>query len=501
MAVNSVLEGITEYFLKCPLLKDGVFRVDALGPDPVEYTIETGIFDPVIQRYVDGSSERQYQFQFGSREFYSMDRVQNIENSTFYEEFADWVEENSMAGKFNELAVVECFRNKRSRKDFQRLLCKTGKITKREIVEDQLNKDFKRTLEAESEVAKMLTQRIINRDLQLKPIRQFQRIDGLTQKLRDICQESPEQQVFEYIGVYALKPLFRAKILPIQYGSIPNKGGVAGKRKIERLLRKKFHGKVVALKGDVTKAYPSVTVPIVMEMLRRDIGKNKVLLWFLGALMSNYPGNHLCIGGYLPAWLFNYVMSYVLRYIYEQAQIRRGKRNRLVYAIVCYADDFTIYGDVSKLKKAMKKATIWAHDKFGLKIKDIWQFYQVASFDEERENLEERRKGSKKRTPGVDMMGYVVRRRYTIIRGRVFRRIRRQVLRAWEDFKAKGFIPWWRACRIAAYKGWIKHSNSLKFRMEYCFDKLFKMCSYSASKHGKEVENEKRILLITALSS
>ncbi|MFR2881282.1 MAG: Reverse transcriptase (RNA-dependent DNA polymerase) [Lachnospiraceae bacterium] len=403
--------------------------------------------------------------------------------------------------KFNELAVVECFRNKRSRKDFQRLLCKTGKITKREIVEDQLNKDFKRTLEAESEVAKMLTQRIINRDLQLKPIRQFQRIDGLTQKLRDICQESPEQQVFEYIGVYALKPLFRAKILPIQYGSIPNKGGVAGKRKIERLLRKKFHGKVVALKGDVTKAYPSVTVPIVMEMLRRDIGKNKVLLWFLGALMSNYPGNHLCIGGYLPAWLFNYVMSYVLRYIYEQAQIRRGKRNRLVYAIVCYADDFTIYGDVSKLKKAMKKATIWAHDKFGLKIKDIWQFYQVASFDEERENLEERRKGSKKRTSGVDMMGYVVRRRYTIIRGRVFRRIRRQVLRAWGDFKAKGFIPWWRACRIATYKGWIKHSNSLKFRMEYCFDKLFKMCSYSASKHGKEVENEKRILLIAALSS
>lgn len=56
MAVNSVLEGITEYFLKCPLLKDGVFRVDALGPNPIEYTIETGIFDPVIQRYVDGSS-------------------------------------------------------------------------------------------------------------------------------------------------------------------------------------------------------------------------------------------------------------------------------------------------------------------------------------------------------------------------------------------------------------------------------------------------------------
>ena len=402
---------------------------------------------------------------------------------------------------FNEIAVVDCFKNKRSRNDFQRLLCRTGTITKREIAEDRLSGDLKRILEAETAVAKKLTQRIINRDLQLKPIRQFQRVDGLTQKLRDICQESPEQQVFEYIGVNALKPLFRAKIMPIQYGSIPKKGGVAGKRKIERLLRKKFQGKVVAVKGDVTKAYPSVTVPIVMEMLRRDIGKNTVLLWFLEALMSNYPGNHLCIGGYLPAWLFNYVMSYVLRFLYEQAQIRRGKRNRLVYAIVCYADDFTIYGDVSKLKKAMKKATTWAHDKFGLKIKNIWQFYQIASFEEERENHKARKNGSKKRTPGVDMMGYVVRRRYTIIRGRVFRRIRRQVLRAWMDYKAMGFVPWWRACRIAAYKGWVEHSNSMKFRMEYCFDELFKLCKYSASKHGKEVENEKRILLIAAIES
>ena len=400
--------------------------------------------------------------------------------------------------EFNEPAVFDCFRNKRSRNDFQRLLCKTGCITKRELAEDRLTGNIERTIRAETEVAKMLTKRIIDRNLKLKPIRQFQRVDGLTHKLRDICQESPEQQVFEYIAVFALKPLFRAKIMPIQYGSIPKKGGVAGKRKIERLLRRKFQGKVVAVKSDVAKAYPSVTVLVVMEMLRRDVGKNKVLLWFLGALMSNYPENHLCIGGYLPAWLFNYVMSYVLRYIYEQAQIRRGKRNRLVYAIVCYADDFTIYGDVSKLKKAMKKATTWACDKFGLKIKNIWQFYQIASFDEERENHKARKNGSKKRTPGVDMMGYVIRRRYTIIRGRVFQRIRRQVIRAWRDFDRLGFVPWWRACRIAAYKGWIKYSNSIRFTEKYNLNKLFKICQKSASRHGKEVANEKRILLIAA---
>ena len=198
--------------------------------------------------------------------------------------------------KFNEVAVIECFRNKREKKRFP-----TSAMQDRK---DHEASDCRRPAEPgfqdepwrlRAEVAKMLTQRIVDRDLQLKPIRQFQRVDGLTQKLRDICQESPEQQVFEYIAVFALKPLFRAKILPVQYGSIPKKGGVAGKRKIERLLRKKFHGKVVAIKGDVTKAYPSVTVDIVMEMLRRDIGKNKVTVMVPGCSYEQLSWEASCV--------------------------------------------------------------------------------------------------------------------------------------------------------------------------------------------------------------
>ena len=81
-----------------------------------------------------------------------------------------------------------------------------------------------------------------------------------------------------------------------------------------------------------------------MRLLRRDIGKNKILLWFLGALMENYPGGHLCIGGYLPAWLFNYVMSYVLRYLLSLESTRRGVKTKMVQAVVCFADDFTMFG-------------------------------------------------------------------------------------------------------------------------------------------------------------
>ena len=103
MAVESIIEGISNFFIKCPLLKKGVFRVDALGDKPQEYVIETGMFSPIIETYIDGSSDRRYQFNFGSREFYDMDRAQTIANSTFYEKFADWVEKKNDAGEFPEL--------------------------------------------------------------------------------------------------------------------------------------------------------------------------------------------------------------------------------------------------------------------------------------------------------------------------------------------------------------------------------------------------------------
>lgn len=100
---DSIIQGVTDYFMKCPLLKDGVFRVDALGVGAIEYTIETGTFEPIVTRFVDGSSIRQYQFMFGSREFYSMDRIKNIENSAFYENLADWVETQSALGNLPDM--------------------------------------------------------------------------------------------------------------------------------------------------------------------------------------------------------------------------------------------------------------------------------------------------------------------------------------------------------------------------------------------------------------
>ena len=100
---DAIIEGIVAFFMQCPLLKDGVFRLNALSGKPMEYVIETGVFNPVVRRYVNGDTERIYQFHFGSREYYSLDRLTNLESGAFYEEFAQWVEAQDRMGNYPEM--------------------------------------------------------------------------------------------------------------------------------------------------------------------------------------------------------------------------------------------------------------------------------------------------------------------------------------------------------------------------------------------------------------
>lgn len=101
--MTSIIEGLSEYFSECPLLKDGYFHVDFLGADPVEYTLEVMTCDPVVKNYVNGDVLKRYLFAFGSREHYSADRIQNIDNIAFYEELSDWIEKQNRLEQFPEM--------------------------------------------------------------------------------------------------------------------------------------------------------------------------------------------------------------------------------------------------------------------------------------------------------------------------------------------------------------------------------------------------------------
>lgn len=100
-----IINKVREYFLKCPLIDDDKqIRVDYLGVEEVEYTIDSVPVEPIIQKYADGGALKQFVFVFGSREYYGSDETKNMENSGFYEQFSNWLEEQSQLGLLPKLS-------------------------------------------------------------------------------------------------------------------------------------------------------------------------------------------------------------------------------------------------------------------------------------------------------------------------------------------------------------------------------------------------------------
>lgn len=91
-----IIDALRNYIRMCPHLDtfNNAIKVNVnyLEPNTDTYSIEEVPINPIVKKYVNGDSIRQYAFIFTSREPYGIDVLQNIDNSGFYEKFADWIE-------------------------------------------------------------------------------------------------------------------------------------------------------------------------------------------------------------------------------------------------------------------------------------------------------------------------------------------------------------------------------------------------------------------------
>lgn len=170
--------------------------------------------------------------------------------------------------------VFECFSGRWKENGFINLLIRYGGMTKEQVLADAEAQDYNRLLPATAGVAAEIARRIRARNLNLRPLRTFQRRDGLSGKLRDLCQATAMQQCMDYVAVGALGELFHAKIGPFQCASIPGRGQGYGKRHLEKWIRRDKQARHVR-KGDIKKCYASLTPDKTMELLHRDIHKTR----------------------------------------------------------------------------------------------------------------------------------------------------------------------------------------------------------------------------------
>ena len=94
-----IIESIRDYMrnLECLDTFNNAIRVNInyLEENTDTYSIEEVPVEPVVKKYINGDSIRQYAFIFTSREPYGADVLTNIDNSGFYEKLADEIENNN----------------------------------------------------------------------------------------------------------------------------------------------------------------------------------------------------------------------------------------------------------------------------------------------------------------------------------------------------------------------------------------------------------------------
>jgi hypothetical protein len=99
-----MISAVKTYLASYTGLKSGApIFIDQLDPKNPNYAIISLAGDRVLERYLDGSSVRQFVFAVRSMES-TADELERIETSGFYEALADWFESQTDLGVLPTLA-------------------------------------------------------------------------------------------------------------------------------------------------------------------------------------------------------------------------------------------------------------------------------------------------------------------------------------------------------------------------------------------------------------
>lgn len=102
----TIIEKIKAYFNTNPDIYAREINVNYLGYADGSISIENVPSEPVVKRYSDGATLRQYCFLLVSREAYDGDSTANTEVSKFYENFERWIDTNNNAGNLPDLSEL-----------------------------------------------------------------------------------------------------------------------------------------------------------------------------------------------------------------------------------------------------------------------------------------------------------------------------------------------------------------------------------------------------------
>lgn len=257
--------------------------------------------------------------------------------------------------------------------------------------------------------------------------------DGSSQKTRTIHKPKfyPDQCI-HWALVLPMQEGWKKSLHPSTCGSIPNRGGHYGKKKIERWMRNDHKGTKYCYKLDIRKYYQSIDQSILLNMFKRKI-KDADAFWLIEKIVCSH-NKGLPIGNYTSQWFANLFLSKLDWYISQELGVKYYVR---------YIDDMVLFSNNKKKLHKIRKSIEEFVSNLGLHIKDNWQVFKVVD-------------------RGVDVLGYRFFHTHTLIRKSTAYRLHRRIKRIGKHVPTPSEVS-----AVFSYMGITSHCDSRNFVIKY----------------------------------
>lgn len=258
-------------------------------------------------------------------------------------------------------------------------------------------------------------------------------------KEREIYCPPIIDQWVHHIIVQVLAPIIEKVAYTFSCGSMPNKGGIFGKKKIERFLKRGTFKYVAKL--DIRHYFKSIHIDILLDELRLFI-EDEWFLYLIALCFIQFPKG-LPLGFYLSQWVANFLLTIIDWKIYY---------NKDVKLYIRYVDDFVICGNNKRLLRRLVRYIRIELGKLRLRLKGNWQIFRFQYRD----------KNGSFRGRMVDFMGFKFGRFRTTLRKHILLKATRMAKR----LSKRQQISVRQAQSMISRIGWFAHTSTRKLYYE-----------------------------------
>lgn len=300
-------------------------------------------------------------------------------------------------------------------------IIKAHRITKK----DKAHYDDVKMFEADPyKYANFIREMLMSKTWTPSPVIKKSRIEGGKKRITVDVTYYPDRIIHQAV-MNVVEPVLRKVFIKDTYQSIKGRGLHQASQRVRGWLKYEEETQY-CLQVDIEKFYPSVKHSVVKSFYRKKI-KCKDTLYVLDTITESDDGLPL---GFCSSPTFgNLLVSYMDHYI----------KSLGAKFYVRYADDIVIFHKSKEFLHLLRvKMQRFMSEKLELKMKNNYKVFPLSKC-------------------GLDFLGYVFFRRYTLIRKSIVQKMKR-VFRK-RSIKTLGDMS-----RVMSYLGWLKWANSYNLK-------------------------------------